>query len=91
MDIILITFTNHTKCVISCAGVFDKFKSQDNKFQETLSSDIEGLLSLHEAAYVQMHGEETLEEIVVFTAHHLTRFTSQLKSPLKDKVKRVLE
>ncbi|KAL0300335.1 UNVERIFIED_CONTAM: Gamma-cadinene synthase [Sesamum calycinum] len=37
------------RCFVSC-DVFNKFKGEDNKFEETLSSDAKGLLSLYEAA-----------------------------------------
>ncbi|KAI3470008.1 hypothetical protein Pfo_026671 [Paulownia fortunei] len=75
---------------VSCS-VFDKIRDKDNKFDETLSSDVEGLLSLYEASQFRIHGEDILEEGVAFTTHHLTRMVPQLESPLKDKVKQALE
>ncbi|PIN00286.1 Gamma-curcumene synthase [Handroanthus impetiginosus] len=65
--------------------------NKDKKLKETLIGDIEGLLSLYEAAHIRMHGEDILEEAVAFTTHHLTRVLPQLESPIKDKVKRALE
>lgn len=73
------------------ADVFDKFINNDNKFKEDLIDDVEGLLSLYEAAHVRIHGEPMLDEAVAFTTHHLTRVVEQLESPTKDKVKRALE
>ncbi|KAK6164229.1 hypothetical protein DH2020_001093 [Rehmannia glutinosa] len=75
---------------VSCS-VFDKFKGEDSKFKETLSNDAKGLLSLHEAAHLRIHGEEILEEAVAFTTHNLNRMIQQLESPLQDQVKRALE
>ncbi|KAL7145234.1 hypothetical protein ABFS83_07G067200 [Erythranthe nasuta] len=79
---------------VSC-GVFDKFTNKDNKLEESLiGNNVEGLLSLYEAAHVRTRGEDILEEAVAFTKHHMTRhmLSSQLlESPLKDKVKRALE
>ncbi|GFP87017.1 beta-farnesene synthase [Phtheirospermum japonicum] len=71
---------------ISCS-VFDKFTGKDNKFNENLSDDAKGLLSLYEAAHLRIHGEPILDEAVAFTTHHLKRIES---SPLEDQVKRAL-
>lgn len=46
---------------------------------------------MYEAAHVQIHEEDILEEAVAFTTHHLTRMVHQLQSPLQDKVKQALE
>ncbi|KAL0435039.1 UNVERIFIED_CONTAM: (+)-delta-cadinene synthase isozyme XC1 [Sesamum radiatum] len=75
---------------VSCS-VFDKFKDKDNKLKESLRSDAKGLLSLYEAAHVRIHGEDILEEAIIFTAHHLKRMVQQLQSPLQEQVKRALE
>ncbi|KAL0435401.1 UNVERIFIED_CONTAM: Beta-farnesene synthase [Sesamum radiatum] len=73
------------------SSVFDKFKSEDNEFKETLKSDAKGLLSLFEAAHLRIHGEIILEEAVAFTTHHLKRMLQQLEPPLQDQVKRALQ
>ncbi|KAL7145229.1 hypothetical protein ABFS83_07G066800 [Erythranthe nasuta] len=76
---------------VSCS-VFDKFTDEAHKMKEMLSSDVEGLLSLYEAAHIRIHREDILEEAVPFTKHHLTRhvLSQSLESPLEDKVKRAL-
>ncbi|KAH6831339.1 hypothetical protein C2S53_010992 [Perilla frutescens var. hirtella] len=75
---------------ISC-NVFDKFVDKDGKFEETLSRDPEGLLSLYDAAHVRFHDEKILDEAARFTRHELSGMESQLESPLREKVKRALE
>nr|Q49SP7.1 RecName: Full=Gamma-curcumene synthase; AltName: Full=PatTpsA [Pogostemon cablin]AAS86319.1 gamma-curcumene synthase [Pogostemon cablin] len=75
-------------------SVFDKFMNKEGKFEEEpLISDVEGLLSLYDAAYLQIHGEHILQEALIFTTHHLTRIEPQLDdhSPLKLKLNRALE
>ncbi|CAA2988682.1 (-)-germacrene D synthase [Olea europaea subsp. europaea] len=42
--------------------VFNKFKDRQGKFDESLISNLQGLLSLYEAAQFRVFGEETLEE-----------------------------
>ncbi|KAL7145231.1 hypothetical protein ABFS83_07G066900 [Erythranthe nasuta] len=77
---------------VSC-GVFDKFTDEANKLKEMVSSDVEGLLSLYEAAHIRIRGEDILEEAIPLTKHHMTRHmlsSQSLESPLKDKVKRAL-
>jgi hypothetical protein len=44
------------------ADVFDKFRSCDGRFMDSLSNDMEGLLSLYEASHLAMNGENILEE-----------------------------
>ncbi|KAL0459211.1 UNVERIFIED_CONTAM: Gamma-cadinene synthase [Sesamum latifolium] len=73
------------------SSVFDKFKSEDNEFKETLKNDAKGLLSLYEAAHLRIHGETILEEALAFTTHHLKRMLQQLEATLQDQVKRALQ
>nr|QEY10185.1 terpene synthase 1 [Scutellaria barbata] len=75
---------------VSCDD-FDKFVDKNNKFKETLSTDVEGLLSLYEAAHVRIHDENILDEGVMFTTCHLSRILPELESPLKDKVQLALK
>ncbi|KAK6161726.1 hypothetical protein DH2020_005107 [Rehmannia glutinosa] len=72
-------------------GVFDKFEDRENKLKETLSSDVEGLLSLYEAAHIRIHGEYILDEAAKFTRHHLSLMVPKLECLMKDKVMRALE
>nr|QEV81840.1 terpene synthase 1 [Prunella vulgaris] len=74
---------------ISC-NVFDKFVGEDGKWQvEKL--DIEGILSLYEAAHVRIRDENILDEAVEFTTHHLKCMLPTLEpSPTKEKVQQSL-
>nr|ADR71055.1 Tps2-1 [Clausena lansium]QCQ77669.1 alpha-santalene synthase [Yarrowia lipolytica] len=55
---------------ISC-DVFEKFKDDDGKFKASLMNDVQGMLSLYEAAHLAIHGEDILDEAIVFTTTHL--------------------
>ncbi|KAJ4718967.1 Sesquiterpene synthase [Melia azedarach] len=55
---------------ISC-DVFEKFKDEESKFKATLISDIQGLLSLYEAAHLAIHEEDILDEAIAFATTHL--------------------
>ncbi|KAH6774986.1 hypothetical protein C2S52_012547 [Perilla frutescens var. hirtella] len=75
---------------VSC-DVFDKFVGKDSKWKESLSSDVEGLLSLYEAAHTRIHNENVLDDAVAFTVHHLTGLLTNLESPIKEKVEQALK
>ncbi|KAH6770143.1 hypothetical protein C2S52_014946 [Perilla frutescens var. hirtella] len=65
--------------------------SCNGKFEKTLSRDPESLLSLYDAAHIRFHDEKILDEAAIFTRNELSGMESQLKSPLREKVKRALE
>ncbi|KAK1315220.1 hypothetical protein QJS10_CPA06g00021 [Acorus calamus] len=50
---------------------FKKFANEHDKFNESLSSDARGLLSLYEAAHLGLPGEDILDEAIAFTMCHL--------------------
>ncbi|KAM3378381.1 sesquiterpene synthase 12-like [Capsicum galapagoense] len=52
-------------------AVFKKFTNQDGKFKETLTNDVQGLLSLYEATHLRVRDEEILEEALTFATTHL--------------------
>ncbi|KAK6786966.1 hypothetical protein RDI58_015491 [Solanum bulbocastanum] len=51
--------------------VFKQFTKQDGKSKETLTNDVQGLLSLYEASHMRVRDEEILEEALTFTTTHL--------------------
>nr|UNA06919.1 terpene synthase 1 [Jasminum sambac] len=56
--------------------VFNKFKDQEGKFEESLVSNVRGLLSMYEASQYGVHGEEILEEALKFSTFHLESMTT---------------
>ncbi|GAV73508.1 Terpene_synth domain-containing protein/Terpene_synth_C domain-containing protein [Cephalotus follicularis] len=62
-------------------GVFEKFKDNSGKFKEALTADPKGMLSLYEASYLGMHGEDILDEALAFTLAHLESLAG-ISSPL---------
>ncbi|KAB1210118.1 putative terpene synthase 9 [Morella rubra] len=48
-----------------------RFRSRDGRFMDSLSRDVEGLLSLYEASHLGMHGEDILEEAKDFSIRNL--------------------
>lgn len=71
----------------SILDVFNKFKDEQGNFSEKLITDVEGMLSLYEAAHLRIHGEDILdEEALVFTSTHLKLISTQLSPSLATKV-----
>nr|XP_048328534.1 (-)-germacrene D synthase-like [Ziziphus jujuba var. spinosa] len=66
--------------------VFNKFKDGDGEFKASLTIDVPAMLSLYEAAHLRMHGEEILDEALVFTTIHLQLELSNMNSDLAGKV-----
>ncbi|KAL2505298.1 Alpha-humulene/(-)-(E)-beta-caryophyllene synthase [Abeliophyllum distichum] len=71
--------------------VFNKFKDCQGKFEESLISDVPGLLSLYEAAHYGVHGEEILEEALKFSVSHLRSMIHHASNPLSRQVSEALE
>ncbi|XP_065048743.1 alpha-humulene synthase-like isoform X2 [Musa acuminata AAA Group] len=71
--------------------VFNKFKDEGGSFMSTLGSDVKGLLSLYNAAYLGTHGEIILDEAISFTRNSLVSALANLKPPLTTQVSLDLE
>ncbi|KAL3323727.1 hypothetical protein AABB24_038069 [Solanum stoloniferum] len=73
--------------------IFSKFQDGNGKFKESHASDddVLGLLSLYEASHVRTHGEDFLEDALVFSTTHLESATPHLNPPLKEQVTHALE
>ncbi|XP_049369990.1 sesquiterpene synthase 14b-like [Solanum verrucosum] len=72
------------------SDVFKRFTNDDGKFKEALTIDVQGLLSLYEAAHLRVHGEEILEEALTFTVTHLESMAPKLGNSLKAQVSEAL-
>ncbi|KAK7847257.1 putative terpene synthase 9 [Quercus suber] len=71
--------------------VFDKFRSSDGRFMDSLSRDVNGLLSLYEATHLGMHRENILEEARDFSMKNLDSLMKVLDNYSAKKVKQSLE
>ncbi|KAI4340063.1 hypothetical protein MLD38_024937 [Melastoma candidum] len=72
--------------------VFDEFRHTGEKFSETLVGDVRGLLSLYQASHMMVHGEDILEEALVFTTAYLKSINEREHSQfLVDLVRRALK
>ncbi|KAH7666194.1 Terpenoid cyclases/protein prenyltransferase alpha-alpha toroid protein [Dioscorea alata] len=74
-------------------GVFDGFKDEKGNFQLSISSDINGMLSLYEASHLVMEGEDTLDKARIFTTNHLKTILKEenIDPILKEHVVHALE
>ncbi|XP_006293315.2 alpha-humulene/(-)-(E)-beta-caryophyllene synthase isoform X2 [Capsella rubella] len=71
--------------------VFYKFKNKDGKFKEHLAEDAIGLLCLYEAAHWSTHGEDILDEALVFSRSHLEGLTYQSSPHMSNRIKNALK
>ncbi|KAK2370293.1 putative terpene synthase [Trifolium repens] len=55
----------------TCSDVFRKFLDKSGNFKESLTKDIKGMLSLHEASYLGTKDEEILKKAMEFSKAHL--------------------
>ncbi|KAF8035607.1 hypothetical protein BT93_C1596 [Corymbia citriodora subsp. variegata] len=51
--------------------IFNKFRDNEGNFNESLSTDMQGLLSLFEACHLKFHGDQILNDALAFTMTHL--------------------
>ena len=70
--------------------MFSKFKDSEGKFKECLVDDVRGMLSLYEASYLRVHGEDILDEALSFTTTNLGRVASHLRPRLSEEVSHAL-
>lgn len=77
--------------IIHSTDVFSKFTDRSNKFIPSSSSSIRGLLSLYEAAFLSIPGEDILDEAILFTKPHLTSALPHLQPHLATHIRRTLD
>ncbi|GFZ04840.1 terpenoid cyclases/Protein prenyltransferases superfamily protein [Actinidia rufa] len=70
---------------VSC-DMFDKFKNSKGEFQESIISDVRGMLSLYEATFLTIHGEDILDEALAFTTIQLQSALPNLSTPIKEQI-----
>ncbi|KAI9081568.1 hypothetical protein K1719_036454 [Acacia pycnantha] len=71
--------------------VFNKFKDEKVNFRETLTSDVEGMITLYEASYLSIHGEDILDQALTFTTNRLQSITIESNSFVAAKLNNVLK
>ncbi|CAN6362751.1 unnamed protein product [Urochloa humidicola] len=73
------------------SDVFDKFRDGTGNFREDLSNDVQGLLSLYNAAHMAIPAEKALDDAIAFTRRHLEAAKGNLRSPMSEQVSRALK
>ncbi|KAJ0974931.1 hypothetical protein J5N97_016896 [Dioscorea zingiberensis] len=73
------------------SDVFNRFKDDGGNFKAELSSDLKGLLSLYEAAYLCTPEEDVLDEAIDFTRRHLQSMVKDIEPRLARQVAHALE
>ncbi|KAH0654688.1 hypothetical protein KY289_032366 [Solanum tuberosum] len=73
------------------SDAFRKFINEQGSYKEALASDVQGLLSLYEAAQFRVHDEEILDEAINFTTTHLKLILPNLSDPLATQVSNALK
>ena len=70
--------------------VFDKFKDTNGEFKKTIINDVKGILSLYEASFLSVHGEQILDDALVFTKANLESLAMQSSPRLADHIRNAL-
>ncbi|PON75441.1 Squalene/phytoene synthase [Trema orientale] len=74
------------------SDIFNKFKDKSGNFKECLIIDVPGMLSFYEASHLRLHGEDILDEALVFTTTHLEFVaTTQKDHPFSPQITRALK
>ncbi|KAF0924515.1 hypothetical protein E2562_010162 [Oryza meyeriana var. granulata] len=67
--------------------VFLRFRDEEGNFTCDDSNGTRSMLSLYNAAHVRIHGEEMLDDAMVFTENYLQSAMKHLQSPMADEVR----
>ncbi|XP_059428060.1 (-)-germacrene D synthase-like isoform X2 [Corylus avellana] len=78
-------------CLNFSPDTFTKFKDSNGNFKKSLINDAQGMLSLYEAIHLRVHGEDILDEALVFTATHLESVATHLSPLLASQVSHALK
>lgn len=72
--------------------IFYKYKDEKGEFNKNLTSDVQGMLSLYEATFLSIHGEDILDDAKAFTTKHFRSLAiNDLIPPLALQVQRALD
>ncbi|XP_037496770.1 probable terpene synthase 8 [Jatropha curcas] len=71
--------------------VFNKFKDNNGEFKRTITNDAKGLLSLYDASFLSVHGEDILDEALKFTKQHLEILAAQSSPHLAKQIRNALQ
>ncbi|KAK3184303.1 hypothetical protein Dsin_031589 [Dipteronia sinensis] len=66
------------------SDVFDKFRDRDGRFSDNIKGDIAGVLSLYEASFLGIQGENVLEEARSFSTKHLKKLSGNNKLEISE-------
>ncbi|CAI9274873.1 unnamed protein product [Lactuca saligna] len=73
------------------SGIFNKYKNSDGSFMESMKDDVQGMLSLYEAAYMRVEGEQVLDEALAFTTYHLANILENHTSLIEAQIHQALQ
>ncbi|KAK4286038.1 hypothetical protein QN277_002650 [Acacia crassicarpa] len=73
------------------SDIFDQFRDENGDFNNSLVEDVVGMLSLYEAAYFGIHGEDALDQAIHFTSRHLKSRLSTMNPNLERKASHALD
>ncbi|KAI3691260.1 hypothetical protein L2E82_49525 [Cichorium intybus] len=76
------------------SGIFKKYMDSKGNFMESVRKDVQGMLSLYEAAYMRVEGEEVLDAALAFTTFQLENIANDhmcKDASLKIQIEKALE
>ncbi|KAI5333400.1 hypothetical protein L3X38_023531 [Prunus dulcis] len=73
------------------SDIFNQFKDANGNFKESLTANVSGMLSLYEATHLRVHGEDILEEALVFITAHLESKITHVRYSLAAQISQALE
>nr|WKC16866.1 terpene synthase 5 [Freesia hybrid cultivar] len=74
------------------ADIFNSFREDGGNFKLCLKNDMEGMLSLYEASFLAIEGENQLDEARMFATEHLRHMSESLvEASVKERVAHALE
>ncbi|KAL3379905.1 hypothetical protein AABB24_000521 [Solanum stoloniferum] len=68
------------------SDVFKKFKDSEGNFEKALTTHVPAMLSFYEATHLRVHGEDILEQALVFTSSHLKSMMPSLSDFFREQV-----